>query len=49
MLFMPDILIVKYETAIGLLTAVPSSNTEMSGNDKTVARPFSCFVRTSGG
>jgi hypothetical protein len=37
MLFMPDISMVKYETTIGLPAAVPSSNAEMSGNDKAVA------------
>jgi len=37
MLFMPDISMVKYETTIDLPAAVPSSNAEMSGNDKAVA------------
>jgi hypothetical protein len=43
MLFMPDISMVKYEMAIGLPTAVPSSNVEMSGNDKAVAQP-TCYL-----
>ena len=37
MLFMPDISIVKYGNDNRITSAFPSSDTEMSGNDKTVA------------